>query len=61
MAGQIKILSGSIAKNYQKAELDKVQCIHVTERSSNFDIEDYFALNCTLKYCRISQEKRDAH
>ena len=27
-------------------------------RISNFVIEDCFALNCTLKYCRLSQEKK---
>ena len=32
--------------------------MHVTERYCNFGIEDCFALNCTLKYCRISQEKK---
>ena len=32
--------------------------IYVTERISNFVIEDCFALNCNLKYCRISQEKK---
>ena len=26
---------------------------YVTERNCNFDVEDWFALNCTLKYCRI--------
>ena len=32
--------------------------IYVTERNSNFGIVDCFALNCTLKYCRISQGKK---
>ena len=32
--------------------------IYVRERNSNFGIEDCFALNCTLKYCCISQEKK---
>ena len=31
--------------------------MYVTERNYNFGIEDCFALNRTLKYCRIPQEK----
>ena len=31
--------------------------IYVTVRNSNFGIEDCFALNRTLKYCNIPQEK----
>ena len=30
--------------------------IYVTERNSNFGIEDCFTLNCNLKYCCISHE-----
>ena len=30
--------------------------INVTERRSNFGIEDCFALNCNLMYCPISHE-----
>ena len=32
--------------------------IYVTERRSNFGIQDCFALNCNLKYCRISHEMK---
>ena len=32
--------------------------IYVTERNCNFGKEDCLALNCTLKYCRIPQEKK---
>ena len=32
------------------------ETIYVMERNSNFGIEVCFALNCTLKYCRISHE-----
>ena len=32
--------------------------IYVTVRNFNFGIEDCFALDCTLKCCRISQEKK---
>ena len=32
------------------------QGIDVTERRSNFGIEDCLALNCNLNYCRISHE-----
>ena len=31
--------------------------MYVRERNSNFGIEDCFALNRTLKYCHIPQEK----
>ena len=35
-----------------------IKCLmYVTVRNSNFGIEDCFALNRTLKYCSISQEK----
>ena len=33
-------------------------CMYVTERNSNFGIEDCFALNRTLKFCCIPQGKR---
>ena len=32
--------------------------MYVTERISNFVIEDCFVINCTLKFCCISQEKK---
>ena len=32
--------------------------MHVTERMSDFALENCFALNCTLKLCSVSQEKK---
>ena len=33
-------------------------CIYVTERKPCFDLEDCFALNCTLKFTCSSQQKK---